>query len=51
MYYLQKLQKYKKISVLMGENNKFNSVEKRQNRPPEIRLSGVPTIMALKTVK
>ena len=42
LYYLQKVEKHRPNSVLTGENEYANFVEKRQNRPSGIRLSGVP---------
>ena len=44
MYYLQKLEKHRPHSVLMGENEYTNFVEIRQNRPSVIRLAGVPPL-------
>ena len=38
LYYLQKLQKRRTNSVLMGENENANFVEKRQNKPSGLRL-------------
>ena len=52
LYYLQKVEKHKPNSVLTGENEYANFVEKRQNRPSVIRLSGVPPpLLSTKTPK
>ena len=51
LYYQQKLQKYTTNSVFMVENLNAKFDEKRQNRPSEIRLSRVPPIMLIKTLK
>ena len=51
LYYLQKLQKHRTNSVLMGNNYNATFVEKHQNRPSEIRLSGSPPLLCRKTQK
>ena len=51
-YYLQKLKKHRTNSFLMGKNQNTIFVEKRQNRPSEIRFTGVlPPLYYLQKLK
>ena len=51
LYYLQKLQKERTNSVLMGKKQNVNFVETRQNTPSGIRLSGVPPLYFLQKLQ